>query len=140
MSTEKENRYASGFTKEERTRLRAALDEFASRVAKDYGHPVEAVVQEVRYWQQSSSVGRTNPTAKEKKESFAHWQQRCIVCNKAIESIAAATFHHEKRGIPKLHSPQNMKPLHRDEDKGCHEKLHNAPPGSFTAGSLRKKR
>lgn len=62
-----------------------------------------------------------------------------MVCGGGIESLAQATFHHLKRGVPGLHSPENMRPLHRDESKGCHEKLHGAPPGSLTAGSLRRR-
>lgn len=133
-------RLKSGFTVEERKRLRAALNEFASTAAKEYDHPVEAIVQEIRYWQQSASAGRTNPTEQEKKISFIHWKQICMECNQLIESLAVATFHHINRGVPNLHGPQNMRPLHRDESRGCHERLHGAPPGSLTAGSSRRRR
>lgn len=140
MSKNDEKRFVTGFTGEQRKLLRAALNEFASSAAQKYGHPLEAVVQEIRYWQQSSSAGRTTPTAQEKKFSFRHWDQTCMVCNTRIESLAVATFHHMKRGVPNLHGPDNMRPLHRDEAMGCHEKLHGAPPGSLTAGSLRRKK
>lgn len=136
---EEVKRHKSGFTADERRRLRASLEVFASNAAKDYGHPLEAIVQEIRYWQQSASAGRTNPIEREKQASFRHWRQMCMVCNEPIESLAAATFHHLERGVPDLHGPQNMRPLHRDESKGCHEKLHGAPAGSLTAGSLRRK-
>jgi len=140
MPNEEPIRLASGFTVDERRRLRATLDDYATRIAKDYGHPLEAVVQEIRYWQQSVSAGRTNPKAQQKKASFHFWGQVCMVCNEVIESLAAATFHHLKRGVPDLHGPTNMRPLHRDESKGCHEKLHGAPAGSLTAGSRRRQR
>ena len=140
MPNEEVLRFVSGFTAGERRRLRAALDDYANNAAKDYGHPLEAIVQEIRYWQQSTSAGRTNPTEREKKGSFRHWEKMCMVCNEPIESLAAATFHHQKRGVPNLHAPQNMRPLHRDESKGCHEKLHGAPAGSLTAGSRRRRR
>lgn len=139
MPNENETRLTSGFTVEERKRFRATLDKLASQIASDYGHPLEAVVQEIRYWQQSTSAGRTNPNRREKQASFAHWEQECMVCNDRIESLAVATFHHLKRGVPGLHDPENMRPLHRDESKGCHEKLHGAPPGSLTAGSQRRR-
>ncbi len=128
----------SGFTVKERKNFRAELDKFASQAASDCGHPLEAVVQEIRYWQQSTSAGRTNPNAREKRASFAYWKQTCI-CGERIESLAVATFHHLKRGVTNLHDPENMRPLHRDESRGCHEKLHGAPPGSLTAGSQRRR-
>jgi hypothetical protein len=137
MAQQDEICFKSGFTPEQRRQLRAELDSFSNRAAEKYERPLEAIVQEIRYWQQSTSAGRTNPRKSEKQESFRFWNQQCMVCGDRIESLTQATFHHLKRGIPDLHSPENMRPLHRDEDKGCHEKLHGAPPGSLTAGSRR---
>jgi hypothetical protein len=139
MPNDDEIRLTSGFTAEERKNFRAKLDKFTSQAASDYSHPLEAVVQEIRYWQQSTSQGRTNPNEREKRASFSHWKQECMVCDERIESLAVATFHHMKRGVPSLHDPDNMRPLHRDESKGCHEKLHGAPPGTLTAGSQRRR-
>jgi hypothetical protein len=139
MPNDDEIRLTSGFTVEERKNFRVKLDKFASQAASDYSHPLEAVVQEIRYWQQSTSRGRTNPNEREKRASFSHWKQECMVCKERIESLTVATFHHMKRGVPGLHDPENMRPLHRDESKGCHEKLHGAPPGTLTAGSQRRR-
>ncbi|HEX3532031.1 MAG TPA: hypothetical protein VH988_33650 [Thermoanaerobaculia bacterium] len=97
MSNDDEMRLTSGFTVEERKNFRAKLDKFASQAASDYGHPLEAVVQEIRYWQQSTSQGRTNPNEREKRASFSHWKQVCMVCGEQIESLTVATFHHIKR-------------------------------------------
>ena len=105
---------------------------------EDKIQPREAVIQEIRYWQQSSADGHTNPKKAQKMASFAYWQQICRVCSQPIPALDSATFHHLKRGIAGLHSPENMVPVHRDG--GCHELLHDAPPGSFTAGSLRAKK
>lgn len=131
-------RFVSGFTDEQRRRLRATLDELARTAAIEYSHPVEAIVQEIRYWQQSTSAGRTNPIEAEKRNSFRYWNQVCMVCGQHIETLKSATFHHLRRGVPDLHGPENMRPLHRDT--GCHEKLHDAPVGSLTAGSQRRRR
>jgi hypothetical protein len=132
-------KYTTGFNRAQRESLRKALSDFVINRAKEVGLPEEAVVQEIRYWQQSNSQWRTNPTSTDKRRSFRHWSECCWVCGDPIDMIADATFHHLKRGIPNLHAPENMVPLHRNEDFGCHEKLHNAPSGSLTAGSLRKR-
>jgi hypothetical protein len=97
------------------------------------------VVQEIRYWQQSNADWRTNHTKADKLKSYKHYQGVCQApeCAKPIDSVDEATFHHFKSGIPKLHSPENMVPLHKVG--GCHERLHNAR-SSFTAGSLSRSR
>ncbi|NPC49757.1 hypothetical protein HPC50_22090 [Corallococcus exiguus] len=133
----KEKTYKTGFTYTQRKLLDKALSEFVVEHARKFGLPEEAVTQEIRYWQQSTSQWRTNPTQTEKKKSFRQWGARCWLCEVPIGAITGATFHHLRRGVSNLHSPENLVPLHRDKEFGCHEKLHNAPPGSLTAGSLR---
>ncbi len=128
----------SGFSESARHSLRADLEAWVRAQAKTLGHTEEAVVQELRYWQQSGPW-RTNPTKANKTASFKHWNGLCSSCKHPIESLAAATFHHLKRGVRSQHGPENMVPLHRAEQFGCHEKLHAAPPGSFTAGSRKAK-
>ena len=134
-----EEKYVTGFSKTKRKKLRSELDQFVTIKAESFGHPEEAIVQEIRYWQQSAAKAHTNPTRAQREKSFEHWQGICLVCKKRIASISAATFHHLKRGVPNLHAPENMQPLHRDESFGCHEKLHGAPAGCLTAGSMRQK-
>jgi hypothetical protein len=131
--------FVTRFSQDERTQLRAELDHFVSEKAVALGRPEEAVVQEVRYWQQSAAKGHTNPTATQRRLSFEHWKNVCAVCGERIESLDKATFHHLKRGIPNQHAPENMQPLHRNEPRGCHEKIHGVPVGSLTAGSMRRK-
>lgn len=127
--------FVTGFSQSERTLLRRELDLFVSKRATKLGRPEEAVVHEIRLWQQSAAKGHTNATKTQQRKSFNHWKGICSACNKTIDSLADATFHHLKRGISNQHAPENMQPLHRDG--GCHEKLHGAPAGSFTAGSKR---
>ena len=134
-----ENVFVTGFTQSQRTQLRAELDEYVRTTALALGHTEEAVVQELRYWQQSAAKGHTNPTEAQKKASFRHWDGVCCACGERILSLEEATFHHLRRGISGLHSPENMVPLHRSKDFGCHEKLHGVAPGSFTAGSMRRR-
>jgi hypothetical protein len=124
--------------RQQRTVLREALVQFTEEHALKFGCPPEAIVQEIRYWQQSNAEWRTNPQLADKRRSFDHYHGICQApeCGLEITSIDAATFHHWQRGIPKPHSPENMVPLHRDGD--CHERLHNAKR-SLTAGSLRRK-
>jgi len=130
-------KYKSGFTEEQRKIIREKLAHFTEEHASLLGCPPEAVVQEMRYWQQSHPDWRTNPTKKQKESSFKHHEATCAECHEKISSIEDATFHHRERGVPSLHAPGNMVPLHKT--LGCHEKLHNAPSGSFTAGSMGKK-
>ena len=130
-------KHRSGFTDEQRKMIREDLVRFTQEHATQLGCPPEAVVQGIRYWQQSNPDWPTNPTKKDRETSFKDHKGICALCDGAIVSINDATFHHLERGIPNLHGPQNMIPLHRT--LGCHEKLHNAPPGSLTAGSMSKK-
>ena len=129
-------KHKSGLVEEQRKTIREGLVRFTQEHASLLGCPPEAVVQEIRYWQQSNRDWRTNPTKKQKKSSFHYHKGICAVCHDEISSISDATFHHKERGIPQLHAPENMVPLHRT--LGCHEKVHDAPPGSFTAGSMHK--
>ena len=131
-------KYKSGLADEQRKIIRAGLVRFTNRHAFRLGCPPEAIVQEIRYWQQSNADWRTNPTKTQKAKSFKHYRGVCQLCSKKISTIADATFHHWKRGVPDLHEPKNMIPLCKID--GCHETLHNAPPGSFTVGSMSKKR
>jgi hypothetical protein len=130
-------KYKSGFTEDQRKTIRESLTGFTREHALLLDLPPEAVVQEIRYWQQSNSDWPTNPKKTHREASFKLHNGICMVCRLQIESIAEATFHHLRRDIPNLHSPENMRPLHRW--KGCHEQLHNALPGSLTAGSMTKK-
>jgi hypothetical protein len=130
-------KYKSGFTEEQRKTIRKALASFTEEHASLLGCTPQAVVQEIRYWQQSHPDWRTNPTKKEKASSFKHHKGICVECHQQISSMDDATFHHLERGIPNLHGPSNMVPLHKT--LGCHEKLHNAPSGSFTSGSMSRK-
>ncbi len=130
-------KYKSGCTEEQRKIIRDALDRFTREHASLLGCTPQAVVQEMRYWQQSNRDWRTNPTRREQKESFSEHRGICVVCKEVISSINDATFHHWHRGIENLHSPTNMVPAHKQ--KGCHEKLHGARPGSFTEGSMSRK-
>jgi hypothetical protein len=125
-------KYKSGFTGEQRKAIRADLTRFTKERASRLGCPPEAVVQEIRYWQQSHPDWATNPTKTQKELSFRRYKGICQArgCRHKISSIDDATFHHKKRGVPNLHRPENMVPLLQ---RGCHEKLHNARPGSFTA-------
>lgn len=132
-------RTKAGLTKDERGLLREELRVFVLEKAKKLGHPEEAIVQEIRYWQQSVKDWRTNPTKKEKEKSFEKYQRICWHCKKMISSFNEATFHHLKRGIPGLHEPENMVPLHRDESYGCHEEIHGASR-SLTDGSLKSRK
>ena len=127
----------SGFTKEERIQIRKELFDFVKNQSESYKKAEEAIVQEIRYWQQSVKHWGTTPSKSEKQKSFIHHNQVFSECRGIIESLDQATFHHKERGIKGLHSPDNMIPLHKN--LGCHEKLHKAPPGSFTSGSMKAK-
>jgi hypothetical protein len=132
-------KYKSGLLPDQRQVIREALVHFTREHASLLGCPSEAVVQEIRYWQQSNTNWRTNPSRKHKESSFQYHGGICAECHKEISSMDDATFHHWERGIPDLNGPKNMVPLHRNKAFGCHEKIHKAPPGSFTAGSMSKK-
>jgi hypothetical protein len=129
-------KYKSGLTNEQKKTIREGLTRFTKEHASILVCPPEAIVQEIRYWQQSHPDWRTNPTKKHKELRFRHHDGKCAECGEEISSINEATFHHKERGIPNLHGPHNMMPLHKT--LGCHEKLHNAAPGSFTMGSMTK--
>ncbi|MGA2145587.1 MAG: hypothetical protein ABSH49_11570 [Bryobacteraceae bacterium] len=130
-------KHKSGLAAEQRRIIREDLVRFTKEHASLLWCPPEAVVQEIRYWQQSSADWRTNPTKKDKELSFKYHKRICAACREEISSISDATFHHLQSGIPNVHGPENMVPLHKT--LGCHEGLHNAPPGSFTAGSMTRK-
>ena len=125
--------YKSGFTVEQRTAIRNDLIAFTNERASQLGCTREAVVQEIRYWQQSNRDWPTNPRREHKVRSFERYDGVCWVCHETILSIDETTFHHLQRGIENLHSPENMVPLHKK--KGCHEILHNSPAGSFTVAA-----
>jgi hypothetical protein len=120
--------YKSGFTEEQRKAIRSHLIAFTNEHASRLGCPPEAVVQEVRYWQQTNRDWPTNPRKAHKLKSFEYYKGNCWVCDGPIGSIDDATFHHLERGVSNLHSPENMVLLHKKT--GCHERLHNAPAGS----------
>src|ERR1035438_8128042 len=100
--------HRSGVTEEQRLALREALTRFTEDQAARLGCPPEAIVQEMRYWQQSNRAWPTNPRKQHKLASFHFHHGICVVCKQAIESIDDATFHHWERGIPEPHSPTNM--------------------------------
>lgn len=128
--------FVSGATRAHRDLLRKTLTSTVQYLASQTGLVPEAIVQEIRYWHQSSSCEwRTTPTKSDKERSFSHWKGKCQApgCERpTMTTLGQATFHHERRGISGQHSPQNMKPFHRD---GCHERLHGVVNGSFTDGS-----
>jgi hypothetical protein len=105
MGDSKMKKYKSGFTEEQRKIIRKDLAQFTERHASLLGFPPEAVVQEIRYWQQSNPDWRTTPTPKHKESSFKHYDGICQLpeCRRKrrkISSIADAVFHHKERGIP----------------------------------------
>jgi hypothetical protein len=48
--------HVSGFSSSQRKELRTRLSEFAAELAAKFQQPPEAVLQEIRYWRQSSDV------------------------------------------------------------------------------------
>lgn len=132
-------RTKAGVTFKEREQIRKTLVELVQRLAGDLSYPEEAIVQEIRYWQQSVKDWATNPSASERKQSYLHHDGICWHCKEKINSLEETTFHHFKRGIRNLHGPENMVPLHKSEEKMCHEILHGASR-SLTGGSFQSKK
>lgn len=110
--------FKSGFNERNRTELRSELEDYVKALSEKYNVPDEAIIQEIRYWQQKY----TNPTKAQKFKSFKSNNQICFECKTVITQFEDATFHHIQRGIPNVHSPKNMVPMHRSMN--CHEKHH----------------
>jgi hypothetical protein len=89
-------RLRSGVSPEQRLAIRKALVRFTAKHAKRFGCAPEAVVQEIRYWQQSNPDWPTNPKQADKQSSFERHHGICQApgCGETIASIDDATFHH----------------------------------------------
>ncbi len=63
-------RTKAGLIMDERVSLRSDLKKFVLKKAKLLGYPEEAIVQEIRYWQQSVKDWCTNATKAQQVKSF----------------------------------------------------------------------
>jgi hypothetical protein len=117
-------------TRDERGRIKIAVDKLISSLADSCGLCREAVANIAFYCLQRHADCGRNATKKQKRASYAHWDGRCKKCNEPV-SFEDAKFHHVKRGIPNQHEPDNLVPEHEK----CHDEEHNVKKGSLSKGS-----
>ena len=132
MTETKETKiFRSGVTSEQRKIIRSKLQSFVDELTDELKLTKEALVQEIRYFQQSTKNGRTNPTKTQRVKSLKYHRNKCSHpgCDKTL-TVKTAVFHHIKRGISGLHEPENMIP-YCDE----HHNKHHGSLTSLTKGS-----
>jgi 5-methylcytosine-specific restriction endonuclease McrA len=117
--------YKSGVDEAERNEIRNAYYFLLEVFSKKLNKPPEAIAQEVRYCgETSSNPYRTHATDSERLRSFRHYQGLCQYPGCSDKSLKSwkgrelVEYHHLRRGVPNLHEPENLVPMHPE----CHRK------------------
>jgi hypothetical protein len=114
--------------------IRRKFKKLVDDLANDTDKPKEYIANEIFYYIQRHKEWGRNATKTQKRASFKYHKGKCSKCNKPINSIDGAKFHHLERGVPKQHEPENLVPQHLK----CHDEEHGVLKGSLSKGTPRK--